>query len=41
MSETPPQPGSSELEETVRAGYTFEGPALELGGLMLDAEHLA
>src|SRR3954471_23427408 len=25
------------LAETVRAGYTFEGAALELGGLMLDA----
>ena len=25
------------LEETVRAGYAFEGPALELGGLLLDA----
>ena len=35
----PETPGS--LEETVRAGYTFEGPALELGGLMLDADRLA
>ncbi len=26
-----------QLEETVRAGYAFEGPALELGGLLLDA----
>src|SRR5919107_1476066 len=25
------------LEETVRAGYSFEGTALELGGLLLDA----
>ena len=25
------------LEETVRAGYSFEGAALELGGLLLDA----
>ena len=25
------------LEETVRAGYAFEGAALELGGLLLDA----
>ena len=30
-----------ELTEAVQAGYTFEGPALELGGLMLDADHLA
>ncbi|GAA4705305.1 helicase HerA-like domain-containing protein [Nocardioides conyzicola] len=29
------------LTDTVRAGYTFEGAALELGGLMLDADHLA
>ncbi|MGN6129114.1 MAG: helicase HerA-like domain-containing protein, partial [Nocardioidaceae bacterium] len=29
-----------DLTETVRAGYAFEGAALELGGLMLDAEHL-
>jgi DNA helicase HerA-like ATPase len=36
MPDTP-----ASLEETVRAGYTFEGPALELGGLMLDADHLA
>src|SRR5689334_11757821 len=34
------QPAAS-LEETIRAGYTFDGPALELGGLMLDADHLA
>src|SRR3712207_15471 len=27
----------STLEETVRAGYHFDGAALELGGLMLDA----
>src|SRR5919107_1314677 len=25
------------LEETVRAGYSFEGAALELGGLLVDA----
>src|SRR5215211_6888514 len=25
------------LEETARAGYSFEGPALDLGGLLLDA----
>src|SRR6476469_329609 len=29
------------LADTVRAGYTFEGVALELGGLMLDADQLA
>ena len=27
----------SALEKTVRAGYTFDGAALELGGLLLDA----
>ncbi len=33
-----PSPGPEHpLVEEVRAGYTFEGPALELGGLMLDA----
>lgn len=30
-----------ELTDVVRAGYAFEGPALELGGLLLDAERLA
>src|SRR6478609_7809926 len=30
----------AELADTVRAGYTFEGVALELGGLMLDADRL-
>ncbi|MGO4255162.1 helicase HerA-like domain-containing protein [Marmoricola sp. RAF53] len=29
------------ISAAVAAGYAFEGPALELGGLMLDAEHLA
>jgi uncharacterized protein len=29
----PPHP----VEEAVRAGYAFEGPALDLGGLLLDA----
>ncbi|QLQ09340.1 MAG: DUF853 family protein [Nocardioidaceae bacterium] len=29
------------LVENVRAGYAFTGPALELGGLMLDAENLS
>ena len=30
-----------QLTDAVRAGYAFEGAALELGGLMLDAERLA
>ena len=30
----------SGLADTVRAGYAFEGVALELGGLLLDADHL-
>ncbi len=29
------------IEAAVAAGYAFEGPALELGGLMLDADTLA
>src|SRR3954451_2000034 len=29
------------LESAVAAGYAFEGPALELGGLVLDPEHLS
>ena len=33
--------GDQELTDAVRSGYTFEGAALELGGLMLDAERLA
>ncbi len=44
MPETPASPGASSagaLAETVRAGYAFDGPALELGALMLDADHLA
>src|SRR5687768_6374481 len=36
-----PQPGTDSVAEQVRAGYTFEGPALEIGGLMLDADSLA
>lgn len=31
---------SSPIAEQVAAGYRFEGPALELGGLMLDADQL-
>ena len=39
MTEQPPATASVEhpIEAAVRAGYTFEGPALELGALMLDA----
>src|SRR5512141_1412851 len=29
------------IAATVAAGYAFEGPALELGGLMLDADRLS
>ena len=38
-----PAPGtpSDPLADAVRAGYSFEGPALELGALMLDATRLA
>lgn len=52
MSETPeaqppaatdpvPAPIPEPISEAVAAGYRFEGEALELGGLMLDAEHLS
>ena len=37
----PPLSAGDHVLETVRAGYTFEGPALELGALMLDATTLA
>ncbi|WP_139979284.1 helicase HerA-like domain-containing protein [Nocardioides litoris] len=37
---TPSTPAEDPISAAVRAGYTFEGPALELGGLMLDAETL-
>ena len=33
-----PPSGEDPLVEKVRSGYAFEGPALELGGLMLDAD---
>jgi DNA helicase HerA-like ATPase len=33
--------GDSAIAEAVRPGYAFEGAALELGGLMLDAENLS
>src|SRR6478672_73343 len=38
---TTPDPVSDPISEAVAPGYRFEGPALELGGLMLDAEHLS
>lgn len=44
MSETPdaaPQAPADPISAAVAPGYDFEGPALELGGLMLDAETLA
>ena len=37
MSETTPTSDSATLAETIRPGYVFEGPALELGALMADA----
>lgn len=36
-----PAPIPDPISEVVAAGYRFEGEALELGGLMLDAEHLS
>jgi uncharacterized protein len=49
MSEQPPRgeqattadPITSPIVEAVAPGYVFEGPALELGGLMLDATRLS
>jgi uncharacterized protein len=38
---TDPSAEQDRLAATVAAGYAFEGPALELGGLMLDADHLS
>eukprot|EP01032_Pedospumella_encystans_P032992 gene32992-37268_t len=38
MTQNPPETGA--LEQTIAPGYTFEGAALELGGLMLDATTL-
>ena len=35
-----PQPTSDPISAAVAAGYAFEGPALELGGLMVDATTL-
>ncbi|MDX6325669.1 MAG: double-strand break repair helicase HerA and related ATPase [Nocardioidaceae bacterium] len=44
MTEQPnqpaPAPASDPWAETVRAGYTFDGPGLELGSLLLDAERV-
>jgi DNA helicase HerA-like ATPase len=37
MAETPANP----VVDAVAPGYRFDGPALELGGLMLDAENLS
>src|SRR4051812_5148279 len=35
------EPAPDPIEAAVAAGYAFEGPALELGGLMLDADRLS
>src|SRR3954470_10305262 len=41
MTATPPEPhADSPIVQAVAPGYQFEGPALELGGLMLDATTL-
>ena len=40
MSETPQPHSESPVVQAVAPGYAFEGPALELGGLMLDAATL-
>src|SRR4249919_3157162 len=41
MAETSDAPSESTLADTVAAGYRFDGPALELGGLMLDPTNLS
>ena len=43
MTEPTPssEPAPDPIEATVAAGYAFEGPVLELGGLMLDADRLS
>ena len=42
MTEAPPPPAPSDpISAAVAPGYAFEGPALELGGLMLDASTLS
>ena len=35
-----PEPAADPIAQAAVQGYTFEGPALELGGLMLDAERM-
>ena len=40
-ADTGPEATSDPIAEAVAPGYEFEGPALELGGLMLDAERLS
>src|SRR4051812_41700364 len=41
QTESAPTPDESPIAAAVRPGYAFEGPALELGGLMLDAKTLS
>src|SRR6478752_2615284 len=42
MTEAPPPPAPSDpISAAVAPGYAFDGPALELGGLMLDATTLS
>src|SRR4029450_7357901 len=43
MTETPAAASSDDhpIAQAVAPGYAFEGPALELGGLMLDADTLS
>src|SRR3954464_12544385 len=38
---TGPAEPEADIAAEVEAGYAFEGPALELGGLMLDPERLS
>ena len=40
MMETPQPHADSPIVQAVAPGYQFEGPALELGGLMIDATTL-
>src|SRR5690349_10616094 len=40
-ADTTPGPDESPIAAAVRPGYEFDGPALELGGLMLDADTLS
>jgi hypothetical protein len=37
----PASPEEHPIAQAVAPGYAFEGPALELGGLMLDANTLS